>query len=564
MAPSIAAIDLDALAQELAPYVRDEVGREFLELPPVRRVTRAAAQQEWRRARAHQLEVFDHLEPEQAAELVAAVRAPAFDHEYAFYSFADQTIYLVDEAVSTVAPALQAHATTCIVAHELVHALQDQYSPTPMGWADDRFSFVVEGQASLWGQRACAAARGPTVARLVASELGLIGSLSQPADLATWRYAEARLWAMAVERAGGRSALWHRLEAPPVDTAEVRQALGTWGTPTWHVGGPLDRAVQAAITAEALTIGIGPEDPGWTRIFTQNQGKDGRIVPLEEIYGVEFESDTKGAAVLLVSGMNTTVDALATARALCADVGGRWTRRDRLCTLTETTRMTIIRSDPGAALQITFTGPKLGPAARRILLAAAAAAPAHSQAGEVLTLADRAPAPLPVEPDEPGWPWQARSAFTAEAAGDPDLCVRIAAPTVRVAPDGVRDAIVEQLLRCAWDARDPVSSTEALESVAAQLDPGDVRQVVARLIHTHHPDLALGFLDAGPARDDEETNGYRVQALVAAGRVEDALALWRTRPVDADASRVLAAALTRAGRRTERAQVCGSAPDVCR
>lgn len=264
-----------------------------------------------------------------------------------------------------------------------------------------------------------------------------------------------------------------------------------------------------------------------------------------------------------------TVDMLAEAPSMCRRSGGRWLGRDRLCAAEGATTTTFARTDAGAAIVLVTPGHELRPSLRRVLLAAIRVLPAHSQAGEVLALGDRAAQVLPVEHAEPGWRWLVHSAFIADSAGDPDGCIRLASAALKTAPEEARSPIAAQISRCAWDSHDNARTTDALLEVAPLLELGDIEQAVARLLHWGQPALALRLLDFWPDRPaDVDINTFRVHALVDVGRLDDALAYTRAHRVDVEGRGHLADALSKAGRRAEageiRASVCAEAPGNCR
>ncbi len=224
---------LESRVAALAPVVEAVAGRPFATLPPV-----VVADPETLAAvvyaeQVHLLRQGRRLEAAQI-EAQATRTAGAMEHAaFGKYGFLDDTLYVdidgITAAVQGTSPALTAGVVDLVLAHELVHALQDQHldlSRVAGGRAGDEGIAVVcalEGHAA-WVQTAVAREldlAGP--AALVAAFLGYDASspgISSSLDAYhdSYVYGQGAAFVGTLQAAGGSEAVWDMLAAPPQRT----------------------------------------------------------------------------------------------------------------------------------------------------------------------------------------------------------------------------------------------------------------------------------------------------------------------------------------------------------
>jgi hypothetical protein len=142
----------------------------------------------------------------------------------------------------------------CVLAHEIVHALQHAYSDsTGDDTPEQRLgrAALLEGHATLVGLRVCAALEGDAIARRVETAQGLDAAPTAPVDSPSLRYGYGRALAERLE-AEDPERLWSALVAPAPSWADVlsvvRPALGGG----WEDPQPVSDALAVLGRAEAV------------------------------------------------------------------------------------------------------------------------------------------------------------------------------------------------------------------------------------------------------------------------------------------------------------------------
>ena len=201
--------------------------------------------------------IIERLPPEVLAE-----REEEFEQSLAVYVPDLQGIYLIKESMEELFTDAQIHPdqarpiVRCIVAHEVVHALQHQYGGFSLGedLSEDQrrgMSAVEEGHATYIGSRWCLEHEGPQIAALAEMSQGLgLGSVLDPAE-ETATYAYGRLLADAFAREDP-ALVWSAIAAQPPSwdliVRDARRALGAgWEDPV-----PLRGALSGLGVSEAL------------------------------------------------------------------------------------------------------------------------------------------------------------------------------------------------------------------------------------------------------------------------------------------------------------------------
>ncbi len=209
--------DARALLEALVPAVERAEGRRFVAVPEVA----VASQREVQRM----LERKTRDRPGAAPEWMADYDRLLGDEAIAVYSYSDETIYLIDEAISGLEPDMRRWGVAarpvleCVLVHELLHALQHQYAPWVTADGSGRALAalaLIEGHAELAALSYCrdeqpeAAGYFSTLSAPLPVRYG-----PAPEDRATLIYGYGLALARQLQDAGGRGAIWAALQDPP-------------------------------------------------------------------------------------------------------------------------------------------------------------------------------------------------------------------------------------------------------------------------------------------------------------------------------------------------------------
>ena len=127
-------LDLSAMADAIVPQLEEATGRPFLQVPRIEVVSREDL---YHRVLMGQLATRElmGLGPFGPAELQTWMDLTS--NAIGFYTYADRQIFLVTSGAEElyenfiVPEDLERPLIECVLAHELVHALQHQYQPLP-------------------------------------------------------------------------------------------------------------------------------------------------------------------------------------------------------------------------------------------------------------------------------------------------------------------------------------------------------------------------------------------------------------------------------------------------
>jgi len=264
-APSPPLLDeeLQQEAEELVPWIEEHTGRTFVRIP---RVTTASVDELVNLVLAGRRPVLlpkDVKElPPPSAERIAEARSLA--NASATYLETEETIYFVPEKFEEAERLLDLtmeqwrRQRSCTLVHELVHALQHQYSRLwtsghrPDGPDKKSIYALFEGHATLISLDYCHEMQGADIVQLVQRRSGvdLIGSA--PREYTKLKYVYGHALMTLIRERGGEEAIWAALNSPPPSWGALITAI-TQGLPAGWDGPRLWEAAQEAMKSPALT-----------------------------------------------------------------------------------------------------------------------------------------------------------------------------------------------------------------------------------------------------------------------------------------------------------------------
>ncbi len=253
-----AKVDEDRLAElrdAVAPAVEAAVGRRLVEMPPVQIQREADVRASiWKAVRDGL--VGRGVPAGRAATEADALSRAVVDDALAIYDGATGRVYVVKEHVEAWAgaadmPDHQLEAVcSCVLAHELTHALQDQHAPDPPGGDPDlaaRRRALDEGQAKVVEGLVCTGRLGEAGELLRATSPAVRLEEGAPAaGTPAFLYDYGAAWVADLWRREGAEAVWTALGSPPThDELSARvSALRSepWWQPDWirTLAGALD------------------------------------------------------------------------------------------------------------------------------------------------------------------------------------------------------------------------------------------------------------------------------------------------------------------------------------
>lgn len=303
--------DVRQMVVELRPEVEAVAGRRLVEVPAVGIAT---SDQVLRQVQAFEAERLRARGGGDGAAQLAAASAYAtglLEHALAVYLESDGSLVLIKDHLernfseTLASPDLAEASLRCVVAHELVHALQQQYAATPLALTEEQ-SFgaraLREGQAVLISSRVCQAV-DPQVARYVAAVAGtdVVASIPDPDDNVL-AYGYAPLYLAGLEHAEGREAVWQALSGAPPS----REALVVATKPWLQSGWPALLALDArALHQEELgrTFSAGPTSPYFSLLpfLSEEASQEVLAVVPDALGGAEFVGDGSSSHLRLVA-----------------------------------------------------------------------------------------------------------------------------------------------------------------------------------------------------------------------------------------------------------------------
>lgn len=287
---------LERWSLELTPRIEAAAGRKFVERPKLALATRATVVE--REARLHRTATTLGADPP------TSLVDPSLVNVLGLYLHGTQEVFfLTDNVESTFvdhrfAPKLLHPVMRCIVAHELVHALQHQHAPVYE--SDDaevtRVALSLrEGHADFIAATVCGDGN-----RYLDMAQGLDVPASRAAtDPGAFAYGYAETFIGALDAAAGPEAVWNVLTTAPPPRALVAR-VGSAGLP----GGWTD---AAPLTAVARTLA------------PRTRGVAGPLSPASVLVGMAGDEDIDIDAVAGLGHVDTERAFLATVAFLLRD-----------------------------------------------------------------------------------------------------------------------------------------------------------------------------------------------------------------------------------------------------
>jgi hypothetical protein len=551
---------LDRWQKELTPLIEAASGRRFVERPRLSFATQAQVTE--RKARLRSPSAPDGGAPARDSVLGDATPAAA-RASLGVYMGDTQEILLVTDTIEATfidyafAPTLLQPVMRCIVAHELVHALQHQVAPLPREMDPDATTVaraLREGHADHVAGQVCGDGR-----RYLDVAQGLDIPASEPASsFISFAYGYADTFIGTLQAVAGNEAVWAALVAPPPPRALVTRVGGAGLPDRWGDTAPLTAA------ARVLAPRPSPRRGETSKAGAMSPG--GVLGPL----AVEDEYSTDVAALAGLGhydeGPDTFVGAFAF---LLHDEGAAaaWMARRRAAlrkgrvlllggqgTLTVTPRVGRVgafakRDDLGTfSLRTGFTtgeeylemwvarGHHLyGVVHRDTKVDARAAAEALAslldlglpgpKAASVFDEPDRAAllAMIPAAPVATGVSWQFRRAqlYTARIRGDWATCLSLVDAALPGLDPAGRSDLAGEAMQCALEAAD-LGAADRLHSLIKAptvLSPNTAAAYAGKLARASRWEETLAVLDAASEPSDTVfVAAVRLQAATNLGR----------------------------------------------
>ena len=212
---------VDSMQKELVPELEELSGRSFYVPPELVVVNGEQALERWSHYPA------SWVDPENISYLSRSVMG--------MYTPFDQRVYILKDHLEavyrryTIADDLRVPFLRCVVAHELVHALQHQLLERPQE-NQEIWETLLEGHAALMGRRLCGDAKAVALSKVLDASDSVSSLPFSPGS-----YAWGSRFLERVQRSGGSEALWQIFQQVPskeefiAATREVRM-LG-WDSP---------------------------------------------------------------------------------------------------------------------------------------------------------------------------------------------------------------------------------------------------------------------------------------------------------------------------------------------
>ena len=294
-------LDLSAMADAIVPQLEEATGRPFLQVPRIEVVSREDL---YHRVLMGQLATRElmGLGPFGPAELQTWMDLTS--NAIGFYTYADRQIFLVTSGAEElyenfiVPEDLERPLIECVLAHELVHALQHQYQPLPDITQADQETvarMLREGHANLISRTVCT---DEVVQRFFRFNDGLdILAVQGVGQENSFLYGYGERYLELLVSLHGPEAGWCALSQPPPSREAIAAAVDPLLLQGWRGTGVLDDAarrlmwpgakgrVQPVSPAEVLQRQLGPE--GVTALHSTQAGLT-----------FNLDSDTKSLAIM--------------------------------------------------------------------------------------------------------------------------------------------------------------------------------------------------------------------------------------------------------------------------
>lgn len=580
---SIGEEDFERLRDTVAPQVEAAVGRRLLARPPIRIARADEVIAALAKGSRDQL-VAAGAPPEQADASARALARGVVTNALAVYSGGDRVVYAVEDNLERWLQSyrvddqqLLEDVAACVMAHELTHALQDQYAEPAAGDTPDaalRWRALAEGQADTVQSLVCDTAR-PDAALLLADGAPARGLSQQSlaADSPEFLYDYGSAWVRDLWSREGAEAVWRALAAPPTYDAIVARVDTLRSDPWWKAdwvkklgtelrGRPVAGTVERASLSGALSA-LWPDLP----VSDLPRSRAG-------VYYTAIDGDTE-----LRLGVWSVGDAVTASRFVARRIkdlqGFKQGQRTRFMTARGlvVTDTPVLRALPSTEVSLLF---RIGAGEyeeawlldgdRLAVVAVTDVALRAGHAAERLkeTLASLPPVPGSPEVSPAGepaehaavWNWWLVGAARAREAGDLATCLRHAEQIDPAQSPRARDALAMAGVGCAVEAND-LARAEATVARLGGLDP---------VPEATRVNYALGYERAGRHTDALRVlDGWvptdaKIRALAADTRIVASVNLQRWKDVvilaqapDVPMSRRFEAAevMTRLGRKSD-------------
>lgn len=299
-----ASLDEKALQQmvlELVPKVEASSGRQFQEVPVITLDTKASMfkqldEQLFQMGQWGVSAVSLESQKTQSAKLI--------QDGLAIYSTFDRGIHLISDNFSSyirntdVNPEmLLAPTLKCLIAHELTHALQDQYVKDPDTDSEESAQVLLamqEGHANLVAHQNCPE---PLVWGFIQTAQGTdVLSSRSDADEVPFTYGYGEQFMTVLQRIGGNEALWYALGQPPPKRSEFIEIVQSQLLPNWRDTQWLQAQANPLIS-QGLSVEVHPA--GAYEIFPYPDGRlqNSRLAPPVRA-GLSLEAKAKDYTVL--------------------------------------------------------------------------------------------------------------------------------------------------------------------------------------------------------------------------------------------------------------------------
>lgn len=304
---------LHQMVVELVPKVEASTGRHFHEIPEITLNTKASMfkqldEQLFQMGQWGVSTVSLESQKTQSTKLI--------EDGLAIYSTYDRGIHLISDNFSSyirdtdVNPEmLLAPTLKCLIAHELTHALQDQYVKDPETDSEASAQVLLamqEGHANLVAHQNCPE---PLVWGFIQTAQGtdVLSSRSDTDDV-PFTYGYGEQFMAILQRVGGNEALWYALGQPPPKRAEFVEIVQTQLLSNWRDTHWLQESANRLIS-QGLNVDIHPA--GAYEIFPYPDGRlqDSRLAPPVRA-GLSLQARTQGGDNAKSTNPAVTVSAL--------------------------------------------------------------------------------------------------------------------------------------------------------------------------------------------------------------------------------------------------------------
>ncbi|MDP2307717.1 MAG: hypothetical protein Q8P18_16960 [Pseudomonadota bacterium] len=247
---------LDRWQKELSPLIEAASGRRFVERPKLTLASRAFVVERVAR--------LDRSANTLGAAAPVSLVDPGLEHVLGLYLHGTQEVFFLTDTVQAAfddhgfAPDLLHPVMRCVVAHELVHALQHQVAPLYEDGGAEAMRVALslrEGHADFVAAQVCGSG-----SRYLDLAQGLdIPASRSPDDPDAFAYGYAETFVGVLQATAGAEAVWAALSAEPPPRALVTR-VGSQGLPGGWTDASVVRAVAQGIVPSTGGVS-GPVSP---------------------------------------------------------------------------------------------------------------------------------------------------------------------------------------------------------------------------------------------------------------------------------------------------------------